>query len=119
MSQEILKKAITLAIKNGWRGTDDNAPTQWLSTLAKDQVAIDNAGGEDQLFFREDWFPVIFNHLFARALWGEDILIRPMEDFNNDTSRYYLPNWQYHLQQMVVAADPIVYLGKNIDTVND
>lgn len=52
MSQEILKKAITLAIKNGWRGTDDNAPTQWLSTLAKDQVAIDNAGGEDQLFFR-------------------------------------------------------------------
>lgn len=60
-------------------------------------------------------FEIIYQHGFAKALWGEEILIRPFEDFNNDSSRYYLPNWQYHLQQMVLAEDPIRYLGEHLN----
>ena len=36
----------------------------------------------------------IFSHEFAKAFWGEQ--------------------WQYHLQQQVLADDPVIYLKKGL-----
>lgn len=46
---------------------------------------------------------VIFNHDFAKALRGEKKIIVGM-----------IEPWKYHLQQMVIADDPIKYLGENL-----
>ena len=51
----------------------------------------------------------IFNHDFAKALWGIDPGVVTSSDPLLMTDR-----WVRHLQQMVVAEDPIVYLGGNI-----
>ena len=110
-NQQILEKAIKKAIDNGWASTDDNASQQWLGKLKSDQKGIDNAGGEDQLFFKEEWYPVIFNHDFAKALWGTELANGKMglKAFGR-----YRPKWQTNLMRMVIAKDPIKYLGDNI-----
>ena len=52
---------------------------------------------------------IIFNHDFAKALWSEEI-----NDEEYRYTSYEIPMWQYHLQQMVLAEDPIKYLEENI-----
>jgi len=52
---------------------------------------------------------LIFNHDFAKALWGEE----PCE-VNGDDRLFGQPLWKYHLQEMVIAPDPIEYLGANL-----
>lgn len=49
----------------------------------------------------------IFSHDFARALWGYGI-------FKRKGSSEVLQPWQYHLQEMVLADNPIKYLSDNI-----
>lgn len=99
-NQEILIKAITKAVKNGWTGEDS-----WCQ-----ECGI-------------DWFYVIFSHDFAQHLWGDGKLSgssvvdgQEWEITLGDGSHKYLPrkNWQYHLQQMVIAPDPIAYLGEHV-----
>lgn len=71
----------------------------------------------------------IFNHDFAKALWGEDKYIAYFVGYDewsdateieyeedqdyDETPHEKKPLWQYHLQQMVVAPDPIQYLKEN------
>lgn len=90
-NQQILKKAIKKAIGGGYNG--------------KLPVASDSPSHE--------WHPygLIFNHDFARALWGED-----MENYTFRQKAFgsYRPAWQGHLMQMVIAEDPIKYLEQNI-----
>ena len=52
-------------------------------------------------------FDLIFNHDFAKAFFGEYPTRIPAY---SDA----LENWQYHLKLMVVAEDPITYLGENL-----
>jgi len=111
--QEILRKAIIKAIEGGWSEYGDmsgnpNAPNYLL-------------------FYEEspDIYTWLFSHDFAKALW-RDIVINGVEvliDENAPTNMFYgMPAapftakkpWQYHLQQMVVADDPIEYLGAHI-----
>lgn len=42
---------------------------------------------------------------FCKDLWGEQLRT---DDFGR------LPNWKLHLMGMVIADDPIEYLGRNI-----
>ena len=50
---------------------------------------------------------LIYSHDFARALWGKEA--------PNDYCKIVgVDMWQFHLQQMVVADDPIAYLGEHI-----
>ncbi len=51
---------------------------------------------------------IIFDHKFAKALWGDEPLHRIK------LTEPLMENWGYHLQQMVIADDPIAYLGQNI-----
>lgn len=99
---EILTKAIQKAVAGGW--TNHNGrPVEDLMTFAE---------GTDACF--------IFDHEFAKALWGEETCTCGMGDgklvheqgcpalYSNE------PHWQFRLQQMVIADDPIKYLGENI-----
>ena len=96
-NQEILERAIYKAIYGGWRAGE-------LATYANILEAP----------------IIIFNHNFAKALWGEEPyakVIWPHPDYELQTGSTYLaltPLWQYHLQQMVIADDPIKYLGENL-----
>lgn len=80
---EFLDRAIATANANGWKGS---------------VVYPDVYRSPEQL---------IYNHDFARALWGK-------EAPNNYCKLTDVDMWQYHLQQMVVADDPVAYLGENI-----
>lgn len=57
---------------------------------------------------------VIFNHDFAKALWGEEYIGWDISDVYFKKHRIASQAWQFHLQQMVIADDPIEYLGENI-----
>ena len=49
---------------------------------------------------------VLFFHDFAKHYWGE-------KPFPRESKPPFLMLWQYHLQQAVVAKDPIDYYYKN------
>lgn len=94
--EQILTKAIEKALAGGWkfRRVDMlNAPVE-LAEWALNPL--------------EPRYPsLIFNHDFAKALWGEDSNFFP--DIDN-----WQPEWEHHLQQMVIADDPIKYLGGHL-----
>lgn len=63
------------------------------------------------------WYPqefsindIIFDHQFAKALWGEEKLSKAASQLS-DVNTDYL--WQLRLQQMVISEDPILYLADN------
>lgn len=101
--QQILTKAIQKAIDGGWYpiGMDHEHPAT-VKTLAVE--------GADKCY--------IFNHDFAKALFGEE---EPAMGYRRDAGGYRVfgqpttLGWKYHLQQMVIADDPIKYLGEHLD----
>lgn len=109
--QQILTKAIEKAIDGGWN-------TNRRAEALADSIINDST--YDQLE------PLIYNPQFAKALWPWrddskcpycDIafpgsLMHPRPCPLADGFFPFL--WQYHLQQMVIAEDPIKYLGENI-----
>lgn len=112
-NQQILTKACELAIANGWDIDGKKVRAAWL---------ISNAGGGIWSLRYDDengvaWdhiaglYDHIFNHSFAKALWGYAHHERREEHLLVVDNR---PQWVFHLQQMVIAPDPIKYLGENI-----
>lgn len=106
-NQQILEKALNKAVLNGFEGG-----ASW-----KAEMII-----EDSEFVRRFAPILIFNHGFAKALWGDGKLsgetVMDGQEYEITLGgglHKYLPkkNWQYHLQQMVIADDPIGYLGNN------
>lgn len=115
-NQQILEKAIEKAVANGWK------------PLAMDYASVDKSGHivffkHGNKFYQFSPYQVVYDHEFAKALWGD----RPEEyltfaalsasnhsEENIDT-RGLLPFWQYRLMEMVIAADPIAYLGQHLD----
>lgn len=118
-NQEILEKAIKLAIDGGWEPEHPvYGPTykgNWwpLADATEDIPRYFDPLEYDSLGYE----CLIFNQDFARSLWGE-------QTTKIDNSGNYTPNgmefidrpgWQHHLQQMVIAEDPILYLGEHLD----
>jgi len=112
-NKQILETAIQKAIDGGWGGFNMNAP--WSVDFTGHFLHHEIAGEE----FMSHIYRYIFDHSFAKALWpGEDsvyaseIYRSPVDgDAGFDE---YLTLSEYHLQQMVIAEDPIKYLGENI-----
>ena len=111
--QEILEKAIQKAVEGGWRSNIDL--TLWEpKVFDHPRMGLVIGWRPNQLItYIGDDIPyqaVIFNHDFAKALWGEDMgyIIATEHDETVGTA------WQYHLQQMVIADDPIAYLGEHL-----
>ena len=98
-NEQILKKAIEKAIKNGYK-----------FPFAKDFIWKD-----ETLFGYTWWAVVIFSHDFAKAFWKEKGRFEGKVIRNGDfmmVGRFQ--DWQFYLAQMVISEDPIKYLGDNI-----
>lgn len=111
---ETLNAAVKLAQKRGWK-----------LPFFYSNVNIDYWLNHD-----DKYKALIFNHDFAKAIWGEDRRgsrpdVRPAASFNrmgriipragfivNQTIKIH--GWQYHLSHMVVAEDPLAYLSDNL-----
>lgn len=98
-----LKRAVNKAVINGW----------YLDGMLA--IQVDPSG---QLLFMskggDNWEPlalsdVLYDHDFAKALWGDEYI-----NYIVGESHLYLVAWQYHLQQMVLADNPVEYLEENI-----
>lgn len=80
-------------------------------------------------------FEIIYQHSFAKALWGEEdtqlwfddeeLYYKDQPLLGGEVSYPYnegaavgfkTKSWQYHLQMMVISDDPIAYLGANLPT---
>lgn len=93
----ILEKAIKKAIDGGWKQTNQTA--QAWKFMSPNPGAIYHTG-----------YDFIFNHDFAKALWGEDTVVL----YTDEGGQYTECPWEEHLKRMVIAEDPIQYLGENI-----
>lgn len=94
-NQAILEKAIKKAIKNGWAKKEAES---MLYTIGKLPSAAKF---------------IVFDQDFAKALWGEEDLDKYVR-ISGSNQLVETVAWVHHLQQMMVAEDPIDYLGKNL-----
>lgn len=123
--QQILEKAISKAIENGYGiNAWKNFEKAWLQTDDYGyEIRISKGKNEKSI----GWFPseydIIFNHDFAKALWGEEEIVtyaglgenfRGIETFDTTIDFETPKDWRTHIQAMVIAEDPIEYLGNNI-----
>jgi hypothetical protein len=134
-NQEILTKAIQKAIDDGWdmfgfrideyippwyivQGGQMPTPKVVEKWVPKDSLLICDYA--DHYFV---WEHVLFNHDFAKALFKDDgWCLRCDKNMASSEHKDWCPDsydiapiWQYHLQQMVIAEDPIKYLGEHLN----
>lgn len=122
-NQEILTKAIEKAIANGWKTPASNFHvSEWqkkdgLPRLNNSTVKlgiyfdVSNQLGGD-IYHVGD---LIFNHDFAKALWGNAITDASTGETLYQTRHWSKPAiWKERLQEMVIAEDPIKYLGEHL-----
>ena len=115
-NQEILEKAITQAVEDGWdrMGWSEHRTEKLTGGLREGSadygmwVGIQDKSTAIWISAEE----IIFDHQFAKAFWGEgrpsvsDIaLSKPMDEVGG---------WTWHLQQQVISDDPIKYLEKGL-----
>lgn len=90
--EEVLQKSIRKAIINGWK--------------------------PDYMDGYNHPACIIFSHDFAKYFWGNTVItplsvtFKDNEIRNNEVVTIAGTIWQYHLQQMVLQADPLKYLEK-------
>ena len=104
--KQILEKAIHKAIDGGWKEAHGNTlhvlDDGTIVVVLKRKQGADYAYGTNTSLFN-----IIYQHDFAKALWGEEP-IPPV------VHGHEIPWWKMHLSQMVISDNPIEYLGKNI-----
>lgn len=127
--QETLTKAIEKAIAGGWLG-GGYEPEIVINNDDYDGYSVhimvfelpSNRGLQSHIFASEE--EIIFNQEFAKSLWGERVVDNKCVCGHSGQHNLTLSTphaqivvnsgWRYHLQQMVIANDPINYLGDNI-----
>jgi hypothetical protein len=115
--KEILLRAVELATASGWHSEYTpyfkvhthqhvNSFQTWIS------FEYDN-GSLGHSSITVNFETIIYGRAFANALWGNGDYT---ETRNGPvTNRVeHKKSWQRHLQAMVVADDPIKYLGENL-----
>lgn len=111
-NQQILEKAIQKAIGGGWKALQLNGAEHWLEATpehrTEDVRMMIVIGSKTH---SESFRNTIYDHDFAKALWGEEM---QNHEFRKKAFGEYRPAWQGHLMQMVIAEDPIKYLGENL-----
>lgn len=109
---EKLEALIKKAIDDGWAGT----LAENVSSVADEDIELLTEAWRNIYHLEPTSF--IFNHDFAKALWGELPMLQFWQEENLYTrghTTYAKPSfdvraWQYHLQQMVISEDPIDYM---------
>lgn len=107
-NKEILEKVIQKAIDGGF---------VWQTQCSEPLLSLDGNSKLHQIphlnIPTQSW--LIFNHDFAKALWGESPKYCNSAAIGEPaTQPIWLSSWKYNLQQMVISDDPIKYLGNNI-----
>lgn len=114
-NEEILKKTIEKAVKNGWKAPTDKKeiylgvkefPHSGLVFVSRPKynrhITLENA----QKGTVVDWKHFIFSHDFAKAFWQQ-------KDYQDrDLEGKYEWAWQSFLAEMVLEEEPIEYLTK-------
>jgi len=95
-NEQILKKAIKKAVKNGFEDRYSELTDYEFDLL------MGLNGFEDKE--RPLYFRAIFSHDFAKTFWGN----ADFESIHGEMACYKV--WQFHLQLMVLEKDPIKYL---------
>lgn len=112
-NKAILERAIRKAIDGGWQPPYEHF-TVYVPRL--NWIEFHNLPKANHVSMEP--YTLIFNHDFAKALWGLDRLRSGgfgetyYDAYQNFPDK--LPNYKFHLQQMVIADDPIKYLGANL-----
>ena len=57
---------------------------------------------------------LLFNHDFAKAIWGKEIQAVKMSKHVEQKQPVYMLNWEYHLQRAVISENPINYFYENM-----
>lgn len=117
-NKEILEKAIRKAIDNGFNPDGIENISNFKPTIRNTQAWVRwfNDDGKEVI---QDLEHVIFNHDFAKALWGEArnagryLAFPDKDDPKHGSLAEY--GWRYHLQKMVIAENPLDYLGEQLD----
>ncbi len=90
---DVLRKAVAKAKKQGY------FPTVNIDAMLFDSKNLtchdDTIKSRDYLEGSFCYYKIIYNHRFAESFWGKD--------------------WQTHLQNMVILAEPIEYLNKFVN----
>ena len=108
-NKEILTRAIEKAIGGGWKPFNN----EWTVTPSAIWYKFPTGKNGEITNNPVSIEAIIFNHDFAKALWGEDIrIVGETPGAMTDEERPLA--WQWYLQRMVIAEDPIKYLGDNI-----
>jgi len=102
--QEILTKAIEKAIASGW-DVD-------LETVLPEMRKMWSLYGLQYTGYNG----LLFSKDFAKALWGDKLtnVFIQCPNCRRRVKDYFPTGWQYHLQKMVIAEDPIAYLGEHL-----
>ena len=103
---EVLEACIQKAIEGGWE--EPNGNTLQVDEKGNIYCFLKDNEGDTSIRAYGCQFgleKIIFNHDFAKALFGEEI-----NDEEYRYTSYEIPMWQYHLQQMVISPNPIDYL---------
>jgi hypothetical protein len=115
-NQEILTKAVEKAIKNGYghyNSKDRDESTQSHNRIVSynyaGSITVKDFAKSGALIYTEQLS--LFDPDFAKALWGESLLKATLWDVQET---HELPAWQLHLMLMVIADDPIQYLGEHL-----
>lgn len=96
--QEILKKAIEKAVKNGWR--PPFIEDIWEVGVSGSVWVFDKSS-YNELIVTYKCEEIIFDHDFAKAFWNKEYGL--WGDFKE---------WQHRLRVMVLEENPIRYLEK-------
>lgn len=107
-NEEILARAIPIAIKNGYTTSVSKKLGSYVKIIGGSVWMTDKHGDLEM-----DAYRVIFSHQFAKAFWGDMTVVEFSECPTCEYPAYHKePAWKYHLQVMVLEPDPIKYLEK-------
>ena len=102
-NEEILSEAIKKARRNGWK--QDYKVTYTLKPRKENEPMVTAVSIPDANTF-------IYDHDFAKALWGAETLSPNYGDMEMLSEPEFA--WEHHLQQMVISEDPVKYLEDNM-----
>lgn len=120
-NKDILEKTLQRAIDRGWTDTRQFEVSEDARSVTLSMPVNGNGLLRPFVF---DTKVIIYDHAFAKAIWGEETEALYAEDvskvwgngdwlLDGDAIVYALPAWKFHLQCMVIADDPVAYLGEH------
>lgn len=113
--KEILEKVIEKAVEGGW---DDHEWDCDILFFDADDLSCTKWHGEAycvDIDYKNNIYPLIFDKNFAKAFFGEQLIeheehYKLPEDIGLQHSCAPKSLWQYHLQQLVLEEEPLLYL---------